>query len=68
LVKWLAQRHVQLEHGFTAARFAELVSGQSIANAEAIAQAALNRAVSRRTLPVVVTAVDADEAVRTVLG
>ncbi|MBC5767630.1 AAA family ATPase [Ramlibacter albus] len=68
LVKWLAQRNVQLEDGFTAGQFAEHVSGQSIANAEAIAQAALNRAVSRRTLPVVVTAVDADEAVRTVLG
>lgn len=65
---WLDQRKVQLEAGLTPEDFAELIGDQSIANAEAVVQAALNRAVSRRTKPVVVARADIVQAARMVLG
>ena len=65
---WLEHRKVQLDAGFTAQDLADLIGDESIANAEAVAQAALNRAVSRRTQPVVVGRADVEQAVRMVLG
>jgi transitional endoplasmic reticulum ATPase len=58
---------VQLEAGLTLAAVGKAVEGESIANAEAVAQAALNRAISRRATPVVVSRADLEQAVRTVL-
>jgi transitional endoplasmic reticulum ATPase len=43
------------------------VGSESIANAEALVQAALNRAISRRSAPVVVTRADVEQAIRTIL-
>jgi transitional endoplasmic reticulum ATPase len=65
---WLQRRKVQLDAGFTAQDLADLIGDESIANAEAVTQAALNRAVSRRTQPVVVGRADVEQAVRMVLG
>ena len=64
---WLEHRKVQLEAGLTAEDLAKLIGDESIANAEAVTQAALNRAVSRRTQPVVVGRADVEQAVRMVL-
>lgn len=68
VVRWLEKRKVQLEEGFSASKLATLVEGRSIADAEAIAQSALNRAISRRAGSVIVTEADARQAVQTVLG
>lgn len=68
LQRWLDARSVQFEEGFTATAFAGLVGQVSIANGEAVAQAALNRAVARRAVPVVVRRVDAEQAMRLVMG
>lgn len=65
---WLDRRKVKLEVGLTVEDLAELIGDESIANAEAVTQAALNRAVSRRTQPVVVGCADVEQAVRMVLG
>jgi len=58
---------VRLEGGLTVAAVAQTLKGESIANAEAVAQGALNRAISRRSTPVVVTSADIEQAVLTVL-
>lgn len=55
LEQWLRKRSIQLASGLSAGQVAELVGAQSIANAEAIVQGAVNRAVARRTVPVVVS-------------
>ena len=68
LQRWLAARAVQLEEGFTAEHFADLVGQVSIANGEAVAQSALNRAVARRETPVRVRLADAEQALKLVLG
>lgn len=65
---WLDRRKVKLEVGLTVEDLAELIGDESIANAEAVTQAALNRAVSRRTQPVVVGRADVEQAVLMVLG
>lgn len=67
LEKWFTSRKVELEAGLTLAAVGKAVEGESIANAEAVAQAALNRAISRRATPVVVSQADLEQAVRTVL-
>lgn len=63
---WLAKRGVQLEDGLDSGEVAAAMGEQSIANAEAIVQAALNRAVSRRVTPVVLTRADVDHGLRSV--
>lgn len=55
LEQWLRKRNIQLGAGLSVRQIAELVGAQSIANAEAIVQGAVNRAVARRTVPVVVS-------------
>lgn len=67
LEAWFIARKVKLDDGLTIASVGKLLDGESIANAEAVAQAALNRAISRRTTPVVVTQADVDQAVQMVL-
>ena len=67
LEQWFASRKVKLGAGLTLAAVGKAVEGESIANAEAVAQAALNRAISRRVTPVVLCQADLDQAVRTVL-
>ncbi|MBX3610752.1 MAG: AAA family ATPase [Hydrogenophaga sp.] len=67
LTSWFASRKVRLERGFTVDAVGQMLKGESIANAEAVAQAALNRAISRRGATVVVTPADLDQAVRMVL-
>jgi transitional endoplasmic reticulum ATPase len=68
LQQWLAKRKVQLEATLTAEAVAQMVGDQSIANAEAVVQAALNRAVARREVPVVVSETDMRQALRMVLN
>ena len=43
---WLTKRKVQLAPGITAAEVADMMGDESIANAEAVLQYALNRAIS----------------------
>lgn len=68
LRRWLDARSVQLEQGFSVEMFAGIVGQVSIANGEAVAQAALNRAVARRQGKVVVRQADVEQAMRLVLG
>ncbi len=64
---WFSSRKVQLEAGLTGRTVAEMLGSESIANAEALVQAALNRAISRRSAPVVVGKADVEQAIRMVL-
>lgn len=66
--RWLGGRKVQLEPGVGAADAVALIGGSSIASAEAMLQAALNRAISRRRTPVVVSRADLVAGVRLVEG
>jgi len=66
--RWLAGRKVRLEPGVAAADALALIGESSIASAEAMLQAALNRAISRRQTPVVVSRADLEAAVRLVQG
>ena len=59
---------VALEDGFGVERIAEMVGAASIADAEAILQAAVNRAVARRQTPVTVGAEDVQRSVTLVNG
>lgn len=68
LQRWLAARSVRLDDGFSFEKFAEMVGQVSIANGEAVAQAALNRAVARREASVIVRQADVEQATRLVLG
>jgi transitional endoplasmic reticulum ATPase len=63
---WLGKRQVQLEDGLLSSSIAKLLDGLSIANIEAILQAALNRAIARRTTPVLIGVADLEQARRTV--
>ena len=59
---WLKQRHVKLGNGVSLGAIVHMIGDQSIANAEAVAQTALNRAVARREMPPVVTLADFEQA------
>lgn len=65
---WCDKRKVALEPGFTLDALAGALGTVSIANAEAIVQSALNRAIVRRQTPVVVSRDDVQQAVRLVQG
>lgn len=67
LEAWFTSRKVALESGLTSASVAAMVGSESIANAEALVQAALNRAISRRSTPVLVTRADVEQAMRMIL-
>lgn len=63
---WFSSRQVQLHGDLAPGDAVALMGATSIANAEAIAQAALNRAISRRETPVVVHRRDVEGAVQSV--
>lgn len=67
LEAWFTSRKVSLESGLTSSVVADMMGNESIANAEALVQAALNRAISRRSTPVVVTRADVEQAIRMIL-
>jgi transitional endoplasmic reticulum ATPase len=64
--RWIAVRKVQLAPDLPPEHVVKMLGQQSIANAEAALQAAVNRAVARRTTPVVVGQADVAQAVRMV--
>jgi transitional endoplasmic reticulum ATPase len=65
---WLERKGVALDEGLGIEKITETVGESSIANAEAIMQAAVNRAVSRRQTPVRVRLDDVRRAVDVVNG
>lgn len=65
---WLERKGVALDEGLGIEQITETVGESSIANAEAILQAAVNRAVSRRQTPVRVRLEDVRRAVDVVNG
>lgn len=66
--RWLERKKIVLEAPGDFGRLAEVVGGASIANAEAILQGAVNRAVSRRESPVHVRLEDFQRAASLVNG
>ena len=67
--KWLAARKVRLAQGVTPLGITKMLDDQSIANAEAVLQSAVNRAISMTDSDdVCVSALDVERAVITVLG
>lgn len=65
---WLERKKIVLDQTGDVARVADVLSGSSLANAEAILQAAVNRAVSRREIPVRVRLEDFERAASSVNG
>ena len=68
IANWLANRKVQLEAQLRVQDIVQFIGDESIANAEAIIQAGLNRAISRRSQTVVLTFADVQQGARAVLG
>ena len=68
IANWLANRKVQLEAQLRVQDIVQFIGDESIANAEAIIQAGLNRAISRRSQTVVLTFADIQQGARAVLG
>lgn len=66
--QWLERKKVALDEGLGVAQIAEIVGEASIADAEAILQASVNRAVARRQTPVTVRAEDVQRAASLVAG
>ena len=66
--RWLERKKIALEDGLGVDRIAQLVGTASIADAEAILQASVNRAVARRQIPVTVRAEDVQRSVGLVTG
>jgi transitional endoplasmic reticulum ATPase len=67
LSTWLKTRKIQLEPSFTHHGLADMVGEASIADAEAVAQTAVNLAIGRGA-PVVVTRRDVLDSIQIVLG
>jgi transitional endoplasmic reticulum ATPase len=68
LDRWFGARGVKLDEGLSTATVVELIGSASIATGEAIVQAAVNRAVAKGEIPVVVRAADLERAAQLVLG
>lgn len=68
LASWMRARNVALEPSYELAGLVELLGETSIADAEAVVQAALNIAIGRGDTPVVLTRHDALHAIQLVLG
>lgn len=69
LSKWLANRKVVMEQDFRVEELVQLMGEHSIANAEAISQHAVNRAISQTDGDqIVISRSDVDVAITTVLG
>lgn len=65
---WIAARKVKLSAELDVHSVADSLGQQSIANVEAVLQAALNRAISRREMPVAVSREDLTIALQSVVG
>jgi transitional endoplasmic reticulum ATPase len=65
---WLHTRLIQLEPGLQALEIIEMIGEVSIANAEALIQAAVNLAIARGPKPVIVTRQDVWNAIDLVMG
>lgn len=65
---WLRSRQIRLEPSFQPLGLVEMLGEVSIANAEAVIQAAVNLAIARGTQPVVVTRHDVLNAIDLVMG
>ncbi|WP_255250076.1 AAA family ATPase [Polaromonas sp. AET17H-212] len=69
LTHWLAHRKVDMAPDFSVEELVQLMGDQSIANAEAICQHAVNRAISQTDGDqIVISRSDVDVAITTVLG
>jgi transitional endoplasmic reticulum ATPase len=68
LTEWLHVRNVVLEPGLVVAALVEMMGEVSVANAEGVAQAAVNLAISRGTRPVLITRQDVAHAIELVIG
>lgn len=68
LTGWMRARNVRLEPSFDVAGLVELLGETSIADVEAVAQAALNVAIGRGDTPVILTRQDVLHAIELVLG
>lgn len=68
LQAWITKRKIALESGLDAGRISEMIGDVSVANAEAVIQSAVNRAVSRRAKQVVVSHSDIEHGLSVVLG
>ena len=68
LRRWLERKGVALEEGLGVEQISVIVGESSIANAEAILQAAVNRAVARRETPMRVRMQDVERAVASLSG
>jgi transitional endoplasmic reticulum ATPase len=65
---WCTQKRIALEPGLTAVQVARHLGESSIANAEAILQAAVNRAIARREPQLSVRSSDVEEGVHLIQG
>lgn len=65
---WLGARQIRLEPSFDVEGLTELLGAVSIANAEAVVQAAVNLSIGRGAAPVVLTRRDFLDAIELVLG
>jgi len=69
LRKWIEVRKIKLVDGLTPLGITEMIGDESIANAEAVMQVALNRAISISVSDeVTITLLDIERALMTVLG
>lgn len=68
VAKWLSDRKVQLAGELTAGGVATAIGNESIANVEAVLQAAVNRAVARKDSSMAVSEADIRSAVDLVLS
>ncbi len=68
LAGWMRTKRVLLEPSFEVAGLVELLGQTSIADVEAVAQAALNVAIGRGDTPVILTRQDVLHAIELVLG
>ena len=68
VIVWLHTRLIQLEPGLQALEIIEMIGEVSIANAEALIQAAVNLAIARGPKPVIVTRQDVWNAIDLVMG
>jgi transitional endoplasmic reticulum ATPase len=68
LQDWFSARKVGFSADLQISEVVDLIGSNSIANAESIAQAALNKAISRRGTPVIVSRGDLEHGARVVNG
>lgn len=68
VMAWLHARLIQLEPSFQALEMIEMLGEVSIANAEAVIQAAVNLAIARGARPVIISRQDVWHAIDLVMG